>query len=419
MRLFLRALCATALLCICSLATYAQVPVSLMPVVRQQFFGSNGLPLAGGLVYTYVAGTSTPAPTYLDSTGTGLNTNPVMLDGGGFSSIWIPSPPIDVAVFNSSGTQQYKVLNVTALPAEVSSLTAGFFQSATINPALSGFLRLADPDQICWRNNGNSADICLSKNSSDQLLFGGNPFAYTNVTNVFTALQEFSGFCWNSNTLNYSCLTHSDTVARTYNFPDVSGPVCIGAAAGCTLTNPSINGVALTGSPTGAGQTIVTTSPTTAIWGQGNITDYDNYTGFAVVGLTPPFTNNFTLLPIGAVEDANAQGSFIEGELLINQVTYSGSAPVLIININGNQIGSITLSTSTSYDIRFTVALSSSKAPQAVVNILSSAPAVSASTFTSGIATIDGTAPVLFSYTITTASAVNLNGQFVHTRVRF
>ena len=56
--------------------------------------------------------------------GTAQNTNPITLDGGGFAAIWIPSAPIDVAVFNSSGTQQYKVLNVTALPLVVTSLTA-------------------------------------------------------------------------------------------------------------------------------------------------------------------------------------------------------------------------------------------------------------------------------------------------------
>ena len=104
-----------AILFLCALPVKAQVPVSLMPIPRQQFLSASGQPLAGGLVYTYVAGTSTPAPTYLDYTGTSLNTNPITLDAGGFAAIWIPSAPIDVAVFNSSGTQQYKVLNVTAL----------------------------------------------------------------------------------------------------------------------------------------------------------------------------------------------------------------------------------------------------------------------------------------------------------------
>ena len=407
------------ILFLCAFPVKAQVPVSLMPVVRQQFFGANGLPLAGGLVYTYVAGTSTPAPTYLDSTGTNLQTNPITLDSGGFASIWIPSPPIDVAVFNSSGTQQYKVLNVTALPLVVTSLTANFFQSSSTNPALSGFIRMASGDCIAWRNNGNSADDSLCKNSSDQLSFGGNFFAYTNITNTFTALQQFAGFCWNSSTLNYACLTHADTGARTYTFPDVSGPVCIGAAAGCTLTNPSINGVVISGTPTGAGQTIVTTSPTTGVWGQGSITDYDNYGGGGVIGLTPPFTETIQTLPIGAVEDSGLQGSYIEGELLVNNVSFSGSAPVFKLNVNGTSIGQVTLASSASFDIKFSIPLSSGTAPQATFNAFSSSPAVSASTYTSGLGVIDGTAPVVLSYTVTTASSVTLSTQFIHVRVRF
>src|SRR5271170_950307 len=126
----LRIIFIVLIVCLCAAPVKAQTPVSLMPVVRQQFFSASGTPLAGGSVYTYVSGTSVPAPTYLDSTGTNLNTNPVTLDSGGFASIWIPAAPIDVAVFNSAGTQQYKVLNITSLPLVVSSLTANFFQSS-------------------------------------------------------------------------------------------------------------------------------------------------------------------------------------------------------------------------------------------------------------------------------------------------
>ena len=395
----------------------AQVPVSLMPVVRQQFFGSSGLPLAGGLVYTYVAGTSTPAPTYLDSTGTSQNTNPITLDGGGFAAIWIPAAPIDVAVFNSSGTQQYKVLNVTALPLVVTSLTANFFQSATTNPALSGFLRMASSDQVCWRNNGNSADLCLNKDNSDNLFFGSNQFAYTNQTNNWTALQDFAGFCWNSNTLNYACLTHADTAARTYVFPDASGNVCISTS--CGLTSPAINGVTITGAPTGAGQTIVSTSSTAATWGLGAITDYDSYSPNSLINIPIPVTTTLQTLPIGAVENTGPVGSFIDGEVVVNGVSYSGSAPVLNIDVNGVSIGSVTLATSTSYDIHFSVALSSTRLPQATLQVFASTPGLSTSTYTqSGIAVIDGTAPVVFTGVITTATTVSLAYQLVHVRVR-
>jgi hypothetical protein len=49
----------------------------------QQFFDNNGVPLAGGLIYTYQAGTSTPLATYTDNGGTIANANPIVLDSSG------------------------------------------------------------------------------------------------------------------------------------------------------------------------------------------------------------------------------------------------------------------------------------------------------------------------------------------------
>jgi hypothetical protein len=49
------------------------------------------------------------------------------------------------------------------------------FETETANPAQSGIFRLADGDAIAWRNHANSADVSLSKNSSDQLVAA--PFA--------------------------------------------------------------------------------------------------------------------------------------------------------------------------------------------------------------------------------------------------
>jgi len=59
--------------------------VNLSPVggVAQQFFTNNGVPLSGGLIYTYVAGSTTPAATYTSSTGTIAHTNPIVLDSSG------------------------------------------------------------------------------------------------------------------------------------------------------------------------------------------------------------------------------------------------------------------------------------------------------------------------------------------------
>lgn len=61
---------------------------SLAPLFFPQFFDDNGDPLAGGKLYTYLAGTSTPATTYVDEAAT-PNTNPIILDSAGRCKVWL------------------------------------------------------------------------------------------------------------------------------------------------------------------------------------------------------------------------------------------------------------------------------------------------------------------------------------------
>lgn len=63
---------------------------SLSPTPKLQFFGSDGLPLVGGKLYTYAAGTTTPLASYTDHTGVTANTNPVILDASGEADVWLP-----------------------------------------------------------------------------------------------------------------------------------------------------------------------------------------------------------------------------------------------------------------------------------------------------------------------------------------
>jgi len=66
--------------------------VLLSPVGNgQQFFTNNGIPNAGGLIYTYQAGSSTLLTTYTTVNGTIANTNPIVLDAYGRtpSQIWM------------------------------------------------------------------------------------------------------------------------------------------------------------------------------------------------------------------------------------------------------------------------------------------------------------------------------------------
>lgn len=70
--------------------------VSLSPFygVGGQLFDNNGNPLAGGKIYTYLAGTTTPTATYTTSAGNIAHTNPIVLDGAGrvpSGEIWLTS----------------------------------------------------------------------------------------------------------------------------------------------------------------------------------------------------------------------------------------------------------------------------------------------------------------------------------------
>ena len=59
--------------------------VNLSPFggVGAQFFNNDGIPLSGGLIYTYAAGTNTPTATYTTSAGTIAHSNPIVLDSAG------------------------------------------------------------------------------------------------------------------------------------------------------------------------------------------------------------------------------------------------------------------------------------------------------------------------------------------------
>jgi microcystin-dependent protein len=66
--------------------------VNLSPIGNaQQFFDNNGIPLNGGLLYTYQAGSTTALATYTDINGAIPNSNPIVLDASGrlANEIWL------------------------------------------------------------------------------------------------------------------------------------------------------------------------------------------------------------------------------------------------------------------------------------------------------------------------------------------
>lgn len=77
-------------------------------------FDVNGLPLAGGKLYSYAAGTTTPLATYTDSSGGTPNTNPIILDAYGEAVVWLGSNAYKFNLLDANNVQQpdYPVDNI-------------------------------------------------------------------------------------------------------------------------------------------------------------------------------------------------------------------------------------------------------------------------------------------------------------------
>ena len=86
---------------------------SLAPTPKLQFFDANGAPLAGGLLYTYEAGTTTPLATYTDSTGVSANTNPIVLDSRGEANVWLNGAIYKFALYTSASVLIWTVDNIS------------------------------------------------------------------------------------------------------------------------------------------------------------------------------------------------------------------------------------------------------------------------------------------------------------------
>lgn len=68
----------------------------------QQFYDSDGNPLAGGKIYTYLAGTLTPRATYTDQGGGTQMSNPIILDSAGRTEFWLDNSAAYDFVINDS-----------------------------------------------------------------------------------------------------------------------------------------------------------------------------------------------------------------------------------------------------------------------------------------------------------------------------
>jgi hypothetical protein len=119
------------------------VALSLLGGAGAQFLDDNGNPLAGGKLFSYLAGTTTPEATYTTSAGNVAHTNPIILDAAGrvpSGEIWLTNGVLYKFVLNTSANVLIATYDnisgnggglVTQLAAPSGSSLVGFIQSGT------------------------------------------------------------------------------------------------------------------------------------------------------------------------------------------------------------------------------------------------------------------------------------------------
>lgn len=118
------------------------VLMSLFAGAGQQFFNNAGVPLAGGLIYTYGAGGTTPQATYTTIAGTIAHGNPIVLDAAGRvpagGEIWLTNSLSYKFVLKDSAGVTIQTLDNISSGVDGASLASsngaslvGFIQSAT------------------------------------------------------------------------------------------------------------------------------------------------------------------------------------------------------------------------------------------------------------------------------------------------
>jgi hypothetical protein len=149
--------------------------VNLSPVggVAAQFFDNNGVILSGGKLYTYLAGTTTPTPTYTSSSGSTAHTNPIILDSAGRvpgGEIWISNGVTYKFVIRTAndvliGTYDNIPPGVSGTAADITYTPAGTGAvPTTVQTKLREFPSVSDYTSLAAAMAANPGPILLDPN---------------------------------------------------------------------------------------------------------------------------------------------------------------------------------------------------------------------------------------------------------------
>lgn len=115
-----------------------------IPNLIVRYEDANGLPLAGGKLYSYIAGTTTLQSTFTDATGGTPNTNPVILDANGEASVWIDQSGYKFVLTDSLDNVQWTKDGIFLI--EDGSITTSKLEDGSVTPVKLDLSTLTSSD---------------------------------------------------------------------------------------------------------------------------------------------------------------------------------------------------------------------------------------------------------------------------------
>ena len=213
-------------------------------IASYQAFDNSGLPATNAVLYFFAAGTSTQQATFSDSAGQNQNVNPLPFGTGARATIWLTTSAFYKVVlcaandgpFCSAGDVLYSIDNLPGGSAggggggTCTAGCTGFFVSGTASPSTTGTLRVATGDSApCWRNQAGSANLCLSKDSTDILNWAGGSWKMPEVNSP-------------SPQSTFDILQADNTLHRWKQYNNgAAGDTVVGAATVDTFTNKTFD----------------------------------------------------------------------------------------------------------------------------------------------------------------------------------
>ena len=244
----------------------------LTPSPKMQFESAAGVPLSGGKVYTYVAGTTTPQATFTDAAGATPNPNPVILDSRGEAAIWLGSAAYKFKLTDANDVEIWTVDYISAPTSGVSPVLSGnvVIDSDTPSPALKitqtgtgPVLRVqdsADPDTTPFIiDNAGNVGVGTATPTAQLETTGAAKFASATIT---TPLPVASGGTGLATLTANNVVLGAGASAPTFVAPGTTGNLL--TSNGTTWTSAAA--VQEVATQTGNSGELLTTNGTTTSW---------------------------------------------------------------------------------------------------------------------------------------------------------